>query len=160
MKRAQLNQTFIYLFSVIIVVFIAFLVGRFVFTFTGDVEQRQDVKLYETLRQDYDSVYRTYGSEKVYDYRVSSNVANICFVESTTCIGDLTNLTSSQQQELEIIVQNGDNVIVFDEVGVESSSYIGSFINEESLCFCIQPRNQFFSLVMTNERNQVIIEEN
>lgn len=157
MRKAQINTAFIYLLSIILIAFAGFLVTKFIFTFSDDVESRASNKIYSSLERDFTSVYRTYGSEKSYEYVVSSDTKNICFVERIPCIDSLDILNTSKE-ELKIVVGAGDNTAVFDENGIISSKNIGNF-KIDSGCFCVKPNNKVFSLLYENRRNEVYIDE-
>ena len=162
-KKSQLNQVFIYLASIILVLFVGFLVSKFVFTFSGDTQSRAESKIYDTLEKDFITVYRTYGSEKVLEYRIPTNVKSICFVKKQSCINSLDildNISSSSKEELNLTVEGGDNVAVFDDSGILSSYYIGDFNVKGDGCFCVRPKNNRFGLVIENLKNIVYIEEN
>ena len=163
MKKGQVNQVFIYLVSIIIVVFIGFLVTKFISTFSGDVETRLDSKIYESLKTDYGEVYRTFGSEEVNDYRLSGDVRLACFVNRVDqrCLDDVNSYDdiNYDPENFNLTVEGGDNVILFDKNGIGGSTNIGSFIVENN-CLCISPVNRKLSLVFENKNNDVYIFEN
>lgn len=154
-KKAQMNKVFVYLLSIIMILFVGFLVTKFIMTFSSDVSSRADSKLYDDIERDFQEVYTTYGSEKVYDYKVSSSIRNVCFVERPECIEGL-NVSQRLKEELNVTVQAGDNVAVFDSDGIVNSQDIGTFKVEEG-CFCTQPRNDVITIVYENRRNEVFI---
>lgn len=161
-KKSQMNNVFVYLLSIIMVLFVGFLVTKFIISFTGDVESRSESKLYDTLKQDFTTVYRTFGSEKAYDYRVSNDVDLVCFVEDFSCIDNLNELdliSSSAKDELKIVKEASNNVAIFDNNGIVNSQNIGSF-KAPNGCFCVEPKNNRFSLVFQNNKNVVSVEEN
>ena len=88
-NKAQVNQIFVYIMSIIIVLFIGFLVTKFVFTFSSDAQNRASYAIYDTLKTDYKDIYQTYGSEKVLKYKISSDVNEICFISDVNSIDNL-----------------------------------------------------------------------
>lgn len=157
-KKAQINQVFVYIMSIILILFVGFLVTKFVITFSGDVEERADSKLFNDLQKDFDSVYRTYGSEKVLDYRITSD--KVCFVQESSCINSISNLDANQKQELSAVFDGGDNVVLFDDVGIVNSANLGDFIVKDSGCKCFDvDSGGVFTVVIQNNKNDVYIFE-
>lgn len=155
-KNAQVNQIFVYIMSIIIVLFIGFLVTKFVFTFSSDAQNRASYAIYDTLKTDYKDIYQTYGSEKVLKYKISSDVNEICFISDTNSIDNLE-LDSSVKEDMKLITESGDNIIILSD-GIKNSDNIGKF-NIDSGSFCITPNNGYFTLVFENRRNSVYISE-
>ena len=60
-KKGQINQVFVYILSAFVIAFIGFVVVKFVVSFTGDAQTIAEQKFYDTIEDDYESVYRTYG---------------------------------------------------------------------------------------------------
>jgi len=158
-KKSQTNQFFVYILSIIIILFVGFLVVKFIIAFTGDTEKAQNSKIYNDLEKDFKTVYTTYGAEKVLKYRLSSNVKQICFISKSNCINSLTNLTSDQRNDSKIIFSSGNNVILFGEETIINSQNIGNFEVGGNGCLCLEIKNNLFSIIMENNRNEVYIKK-
>lgn len=148
-KKAQINKVFVYILSIMIVLFVGFLVVKFIIIFTNDSEKIAEVKFFETIKNDYNSVYKTYGALKNYDYRVSSEVKNIYLINQ-----DLSCVDLIHQEDSQVLFNAGDNVLIFGKDGIISSSKIGNFEGE---CLKILPKNNRFSLTFENIKNKVHI---
>lgn len=155
-KKSQINQVFIYLLSIILILFAGFLVTKFITSFGKDIDNRTENKLYELIKQDYTTVYRTLGSEKVYKYRTTSDIETVCFVNEVSCIEN-EEIIDSFKEELKLAVESGDNIAIFDKTGIISSNNIGEFSADADGCLCIIPSNNAFTIVLENKRNQVFI---
>lgn len=154
MKKAQVNQIFVYISSIMVILFLGFLVSKFVFTFSNDAQDRASFKIYDTLKVDYNDIYQTYGSEKVLQYKVNNEVKEICFISDTNSIDNL-DVEEVTRDDMKIIAESGDNIIILNE-GIKNSDNIGSFIVNEG-SFCIKPNNGYFTLVLSNNKNKVYI---
>ena len=152
-KKAQINQVFVYILSIMIVLFVGFLVVKFVATFTSDAENRAGVAIFDELDRDYEDIYRTYSSEKVLDYKVPTNTKRLCFLDGVSCVINTLNntITESEVQDLSILAEAGDNIAIFDNDGITATEKIGTFNG----CFCITPNNGYFKIVMENKKNEV-----
>jgi hypothetical protein len=158
-KKSQINQIFVYILSAMIIVFVGFLVTKFVLAFTSDAQDRVTFKIFDEIKTDYNDIYRTYGSEKVLDYKVPSNVNLICFVSKRECISSLNEISDEMKIDLNLTYGAGDNVVIFDGVGIKATDSLNSFETNEG-CFCVKPNNGFFELLFENRRNVVYISEN
>lgn len=158
-KKGQLNNVFVYLLSIIMVVFCGFLVTKFILSFTSDVKDSVDNKFFNTLESDFNSVYLKYGAENVNEYKFSQEIDKVCFVQSNCNSSTLINLSLNEQNNLKTIIEGKDNVILFDKDNVIASKNIGEFY-VNSACLCIKPKNDRISLIFTNEKNKVWIKEN
>ena len=159
MKKAQINQVFVYILSVIIILFVGFLVTKFITAFLSDADSIAEAKFFSTLENDYKDVFETYGSEEVLPYKVSGDVAEICFVSSLSCV-DSVDLPDNKKDSLNGTILGGDNVVIFDKDDILSSKDIGKFTAANNGCFCIKPLNSRFELVIENDRNEVLISQN
>jgi len=164
-KKAQTNKVFVYLLSIILILFAGFLVTKFIFTFEKDVSSKASVKIYSDIKSDFQKVYSTYGAEKVLEYRVSSKIDNICFVSIYSCIDEIGNdvLNINSKNSLKAVFNASDNMALFNVGDIESSDNIGSFIVENPSnpgCLCLKPANQLVSIILENRRNKVYLREN
>ena len=159
-KKGQLNNVFVYLLSIIIVVFCGFLVTKFILNFTGDVKDSTNNQIFESLESDFKKVYIKYGAENVNEYKISEEIKYVCFVEKSRNSSLITLLNSNEQDSLNSIINGNDNVILFDNKGVLGSKNIGEFyIKNETKCLCVKPNNNRINIIFTNEKNKVLIDE-
>lgn len=162
-KKGQVSKVFAFVFSFIVVLFVIFLVVKFVGSFMSDSEQVYEQKFFEQIEQNYESVLKTYGSEKVYKYKVSSRVKLVCFVSDKDCIDSLDevdDLFSGGQENMKVLFDSGDNVILFDDEDVLASNNIGVFTVEDDGCFCVAPGfANWFDILIENRRNVVMIDD-
>ena len=161
-KKAVVDKVFIYISSIIIVVFCGFLVSKFVFTFSKDVDSKVNIEFFEKLEKDYLGVYRTYGDEKVLKYKVHTDVELVCLVPSKDCLdkvdaGLSANITNYDLSQLEDLVETGDNVVLYDADDVMISKKIGDYTSLDG-CFCVKPKQNKFDLLFQNIRNKVVID--
>lgn len=155
MKKAQINQMFVYLVSIIVIVFAGFLVVNFISTFTQDTQLAGDTKFYEQMQRDFQRVFTQYDSEQLHTYSFSNEIQYVCLLDQRC---DTSTLPSEglDIQEVETILQTQDNVALFDDTGLMSSYYIGEFLAEDG-CSCYQPNNNRLELFFRNQRNDVYI---
>ncbi len=161
-KKGQLNNVFVYLLSIIIVVFCGFLVTKFILNFTGDVKDSTNNQIFENLETDFNKVYIKYGAENVNEYKISAEIKYVCFAERTcnSSVITLPELNSNEKQSLNSVIEGNDNVILFTSNGVIGSKNIGEFyLKTQNKCLCIEPKNNRFNLIFTNEKNKVLIDE-
>lgn len=157
MKKAQTNQIFVYIVSVIVIVFAGFLVTTFISNFLQDTDTAQEVKFIDQLKADHQSVYIQYDSEKSFTYSIPQRITNVCFI-TTTCDTNTLDVDDNLKPSLETIKTSQDNFVTIDEVGISSSAFIGEFkIEQTPNCFCIKPQNRRITIFFQNIRNEVFI---
>lgn len=156
-KKAQMNQVFVYIMSIMVILFVGFLVTKFIMGYTEDTGAIVEQKFFERLEKDYRDVYKRYGSEEIVDYRVTSKVKNICFSKTPTCDFSSFDLPI-EASELEILFDTS-NIGLFDKDGVLTAKNIGEFEVEGSGCFCIGTESSKFTLKIENKKNTVWISE-
>lgn len=160
-KKAALNNVFVYILSIIIVVFCSFLVVKFVSNFSGDAKSATENKVLDTLKEDYKEVYIKYGAENINTYRFSDGVETVCFVQKNCNSSLISEMNKNEQNSLNSIILGDDNVALFDKADILTSTNIGEFnVEEQSGCLCIKPNNNRINLVLTNQKNKVWIKEN
>ncbi len=157
-KKAQVNQIFIYILSIIIIVFVGFLVTKFIVYFIGAQDDTQKVRIYDDLQEDYDAVYKNFGSERPVEYRLSEEVEYICFSETAQCIDNLNELSDSQKEEFKATISTNQNIAQFDTNMIINANDIGEFETQDG-CFCIKPEKNKINLFIENRRNTVWISE-
>lgn len=155
MKKAQINQMFIYLVSIIIIVSAGFLVTKFIFTFSSDTQLAADAKFYQEIEKDIQRVYVQYDSERSHSYSLSNSVEYVCFLTPDCSNKDSLGVDSNS---INTILQTQDNLALFDQTGLLSSGNIGIFNLENNQCICIQPNNRRIDLFFKNIRNDVFIQ--
>ncbi len=166
-KKAQFDQVFVYLFSIIVIVFAGFLVTKFVKGFFDDTDKIMENEFYEKFEKDFETVYGTYGSEKIYKYKVNGNIEYVCFVSASNCIADMAVVTEvSAELEDEITMMFTDtnvNIMMFDKDNILNSRNTKKFIvdtENTGQCLCIKPNNGYFELIFENIDNKVHIAKN
>jgi hypothetical protein len=153
-KKSQINQIFVYLVSILIIAFVGFLVMKFIGAFSSDTSKRIDYKLYDYVEKDFKSIYSNYGSEKIFTYRISDSVSNVCFFNNNEdCLNSINNNEEIKNQ-IKIISENGDTIAIFDKKNqIINSKNIGPF----TACFCVKPNNNIIKIIMENNKNKVFI---
>lgn len=160
-KKGVFNNVFVYLLSIVIVVFCGFLVMKFVLNFSGDAKTAIENNVLDELKSTQEHVYSTFGSESIEVFRFSSEVEMVCFVEKSCNSTLISNLNTNQKNSLNSIIEGSDNVALFDNSDIISSSNIGEFkVQNPTGCFCVKPKNNRVNLIFSNERNVVYIKEN
>lgn len=157
-KKSQINQVFVYLTSIILILFVGFLVYKFVASFNGSVNTKIETQIYKDLKNDFISVYQTYGSQKVLKYKLTQDVKQICFVSKQCDTTTLTNLNNDEKDSLKQIINSGNNIALFSNDGIINSHNIGKFTPTNN-CFCAEPKNEYIKLIMENNKNVVYISE-
>lgn len=160
-NKAQVNQVFVYVFSIIIIVFAGFLVIKFISSFTNSADQRAEHAFYSQFEEDFYTVYTSYGSEKVYDYRVSSYVELVCFISTNSSIKNLEDdLKLIQNEGLDTIYtlyDSGARIIMFNEDTIINKHNPEKPFDVKGGSFCMKPRNNKFTLLFENIKNKVHI---
>lgn len=157
-RKAQINQVFVYILSVIIILFVGFLVIKFIYSFLDSNDERVVANFFTDLKLDYKEVYTNFGSEKSGSYFVTAEVKYLCVTESSNCDFDsLNGISDSQKVQFETIVSSSDsNAVLFGEDFVLSEDSIGEF-RTSGVCRCIEAVNNKINLVFENRRNVVWI---
>ncbi len=152
-NKADVNQVFVYLFSIIIISFAGFLVVKFVGVFSSDVDDRTDIIFFDNIDKAYTNIATNWNSESIEELRVTNDVSLVCFIESNCD-------TSRLQVDSEIIstiIEGGDNVAVFSSSStIIGSDKIGDF-QVENDCTCFEPKQNRIELFIENDRNVIKI---
>lgn len=158
-SKAQTNQIFVYLLSIMIILFAGFLVTKFIISFSSDADSRQNSEVYSKMSNDFERVYTTYGSERVLTYIVSNKIENVCFVtKSSSCTLSNTGLNQASLDNLNVTFESGDNVALFSNKDLLGSGNIGKlYSTENDGCFCIKPKNNRIKYILNNNRNKVYL---
>lgn len=161
-KKGDVSQVFIYVFSIIIVVFASFMVISFVSSFLSSAEGRENSKFYQDFEKHFFSVYTTIGSEKVYKYRVSSKVEKVCFMSKReSLLGvDLSTVLNEDSSILETLFDGGARIVLFDSnTIINSHSPEYKFEADKTGAFCLHPKDGFFNLIYENRKGIVYVSE-
>lgn len=155
-RRGDVQQVFVYLFSIIIISFAGFLVVQFIGVFTEDVDSRTDIVFFDRVSSAYDGVAKEWNSEKLETFRVTDNTEYACFMEPSCD----TSTLPVDADTLDTVIEGEDNIALFssNENLIQSGS-IGSFQTQDD-CFCIDSENitnNRFELFIENRRNDVHI---
>lgn len=161
-KKAQTNQIFVYILSIFIVLFAGFIVTKFIFTFSSDVENKQDIDFLNDIKSDFQTVYTTYGKESVKKYKISSDVEFVCFASSNSCINELKlpelkNISDNVYENFNLTFNAGDNLAMFSEDSILFSENVGDLVVENDGCICINSSNNLINLVFENRKNTVYL---
>lgn len=160
-RRSQMNQTFVYVFSVIIIVFAAFLVIKFVLAFTSDTSKVAQSKFFDDFEKNLGKVSSTVSSEEVFSYKVSNNMKVVCFISEKGCVDTLDvldGISLSGKESVKALFDAGDTIVLFNENDVETSKEIKGFSAKDG-CFCVEPDFGVFKLLIQNVRNKVFVSE-
>lgn len=162
-KKGQMNKIFIYLLSIIMIVFIGFLVAKFIGLFSENVNTVTENKFYNEFEKNFNIVYTTSGSEKFYKYKVSQEVHLVCFVSKKACIQNVPELNNNNlplgvNDSIAELADNKHNIVMLDKNDILNSRSIPNInIEENGGCFCINPKQGYFDLLFENIRNKVWI---
>ena len=164
-KKAQVSKVFVFATSLIIIGFVVLLAGKFIGSFSGDVETKIDVDFLRDIGEDYTKTLKSYSSEREGKYQLTNNVNLICFmpksgVSSETCVSEVessiqTNVTNYDEKSLWTMVNNGDNVILFSKNDVLYQKHLGDYKVDK--CFCIKPNRGIIKLFFQNIKHEVHI---
>lgn len=151
--KADVNQVFVYLFSIIIISFAGFLVVKFVGVFSSDVESRTDIVFFDNIERAYTTVATNWNSESIEELRVTNDVSLVCFIEPNCDTSQLR----VDSNTIATIIEGGDNVAVFSsDSTIIGSKKIGEF-QVQNDCTCFEPRQNRIELFIENDRNDVKI---
>jgi len=157
-KKAQLNQVFVYLLSIILIVFAGFLVIKFISAFSDTTKSSIDSKFYNSFEKDYSRVYSSYGSEENFKYSFSQDIVAICFIDNENI-----NLDSDLNTGIEnliipkSILSNGENIVIFDKNGILSTKKIGVLNILNTNFLCLKPKKNKLSIFLENRKNNVFV---
>lgn len=160
-NKGQINKIFVYVLSIIMVVFIGYIVIKFIAAFTSDTQDIITNKFFEEIEKDHKTTLTTYGSEKIMTYRVKDDITAICFATSTCNFDNqelnntLNNISSTAAEEFRLSVENGENILMFDDVGITNTRKIDKFTISNG-CTCIKPKQSRIEIIMENKRSDVI----
>jgi hypothetical protein len=155
-KKAQVNQIFVYLFSIIVILFVSYMIANFVISFWSETKSTKENIMFENLKRDYNSIYTNWGAEKPFSYDAGEDKTFLCFVESFTFIKSCEPLDDNKKKILEEITKNRDNIILFGENEYIRSDKIGPF-RVSGGCLCVNSSLGKFNILIENDRNLIRI---
>ncbi len=160
-KKAVINQVFVYLMSTIAILFVGFLVTKFILAFTSDSKDIVYTKFVSGFEHDVKEVSSRYGSEEIIKYKLDSEVTNVCFVSALSCdTDDLIDIYELPIEESEMsILAETSNLLVFNEDGVLLEEKIYTSTGKWYGCLCVVPKNTKFTLLLENIKNVVWIRD-
>ena len=84
---------------------------------------------------------------------------NICFVPDQACSAALVlaNELPIEEYEIELLSENS-NLFIFSKDGIAVDKILNEFQSDDN-CFCIQPKNTRFTLLIENRKNKVWISD-
>jgi hypothetical protein len=161
-KKAVINQIFVYLMSTIAILFVGFLVTKFVIAFTSDSKDVIEDKFFTGLEYDVNQVASRYGSEDILEYKLNSEIKHVCFISEPACAADLVDTNELPIEENEILIlSENSNLLIFKEDGISSDKNLAKYdtLGAANNCFCVEPNNGKFNLLIENKKNKLHISE-
>jgi hypothetical protein len=157
-KKGQINNVFVYLLSFVIVGFVGFLVVSFTSGLQDDTIERIDIDFQNDFSTMIDLVARNWQMEKVQSFKVSDKVTEVCFIRNSGLCDDTV---TEHYEELQLLQESGETLALFTQDGLKSSFKTRefSFKGNSNGCFCVQPVQNTFTLLIKNNRNVVEISE-
>lgn len=148
-QKAQINQVFVMVFSVIVIVFGVILVVKFVGAMNTDVSNRILQDTLTDFKLDYTSIRNEFNSEGVHTYRIPGEIDTISFI-TPHC----TSITQTYAESFA----NGYFVVLIDGDGqVLEFTEIEKF--NEGVTTCIEIVDpEVITLAYKNSRNKITIE--
>jgi hypothetical protein len=161
-KKAVINQVFVYIMSTIAIIFVGFLVTKFIIAFTADSKGVIEDKFFTGLENDIKQVASRYASEGIINYKLGSEITNVCFVSKPACAASILTFANNlniEPNEITIISETS-NLLIFNKDGISSDKSLTEYNSDvDSGCFCIKPKNNKFKLLIENRKNKVWISE-
>ncbi len=155
-NKAQINQIFVYILSVIIILFIGFIVVKFISGFSDAPNELQLEKTFDNIKDDYDEIYVNYGDEISTSYKTANQINYVCFIQKEECIDNLDELSDTQKESLKTVFKAGDNIIQFDSNDIVASDNLNKFFVKEE-CMCAQTRANSIRIIIENRKNDIWI---
>lgn len=124
MNKGQVNQVFLFLIAIIIILATLYLGGRFLGIFTGTACDASDAEFMHQLGSTLDE-YSTYGSRGSADIQASCDARQLCFVDSTM-VGSPESISfSSPYPAMNSAVRNGveSNIFLIRDAGTLDVGY-------------------------------------
>lgn len=156
-SKAQINQIFVYILSIILIVFAGFLVAKFLFSFDEDLDEYTNQAFFDILKDEFSYVYQSVGSERTLELRVTPDIELVCFIDSSTnCLSSLA-LDTTLQQDINSLIDVEDNVFLINDVKqvMRSNSLTKDFIG----CFCTNTTGNLINIKLENYRREIYINE-
>lgn len=161
-KKAVINQVFVYIMSTIAIIFVGVLVTKFIIALQTDTKAIIEDKFYSGLDNDLKQVAARYGSEEILEYKLGSEIKNVCFVSTPSCADQdfiTNNKLNIEENELQILSENA-NLLIFNEDGISTEKNLIKYSSSVGNgCFCIKPDNNRFELLLENRKNKLFISE-
>ncbi|MCA9486049.1 MAG: hypothetical protein H6500_04065 [Candidatus Woesearchaeota archaeon] len=155
-KKAEIHTVFIFILSIIMILFIGYLVTKFTLTFVEDKEMRENSLIYTHLRADIEKVASNYGSEKFAEYKVSSKAQYLCVASQSFCSPEGTLLPESTLEKIQVLYETGSNVVLLDNSAILTHNKIEN-INADPACFCVKISKGIIKLFIENRNNKVFV---
>ena len=146
-SKGQVNQIFIFVFSVLIVAFGGFLVVSFVGALNNDVGERVLEDTLSQFKLDYTSIRNEFNSEALHTYKIPGSVETITFVTPACTLSD-SYITAFKNGYFIVFLDSDEQVLEFTELD-EFGVFEG--------CLKIDDKD-VITLAYKNSRNVVTIE--
>jgi hypothetical protein len=166
-KKADINMVFVYVTSIVIIAFVGYLVVGFIGNLGSDVADAQEQQFFNDFRSVFLPVYQSFNSEKVQEFKFPKKITLVCIFDSTN--SDVSQVTFpdtmiNDSENLKFLIENNENLAIFDKNGLIQSSSIEQEFTIEHLdttqpggILCFEPINQRQSLFLENRRNDIVI---
>ncbi len=148
-KKAQVNQIFVMVFSVLVIVFGVFLVVKFVGAMNNDVSNRILLDTLTEFELDYTSVRNEFNSEAIHTYRIPGAVDEINFITPHCNTITETYVESFSNGYFVVLLDDSGQVLEFRE--------IEEFNKDIDECIVIEDP-ELINIAYINQRNQIIIQ--
>ena len=150
-KKADINQIFVYLVSMMIIVFVGYLGVSFSLGFFKTVDTYEDGKLLDDIKKDYEKISIGYGEFFSGDYKLKLEVKQVCFFEKK-------NVDNINGIKVFDILNSNSNVIFFDDTKILQTEFIGEFkVENTEKYFCVNNVNNNLKLEWENKKNKVFL---
>lgn len=146
-KKAQVNQIFIFVFTILIIVFCGFVVLKFVGALNNDVGDRITKDLLLKIEIDILSIQNEFNSEGLHTYKIPGKVQTISFL-TPACSLNLSYKSSFESSYHIVLLDDTNQVLDFLEIpefGITNG------------CLEISDK-ETISLAFKNNRNKITIE--
>jgi hypothetical protein len=161
-KKAEINQIFVYLVSIIVIIFVGFLVIKFISAFVSDIDTKENIQIYDDLKKDFVKISQNYGGESVKDYNLASEVKLVCFRSvnsNNNCLKEKYVQIPISQEEMNSLIETKSDFFVFTQNGILGAKPIGDYAIKGGLkCICTKPKRGSIKVAIENFRNDLIIE--
>lgn len=166
-KKSDVNRIFLFLLSIMVVVFAGFLVIKFISSFTNTQSSATDITFIKDLNSVYNDVYKNYGGEQLFSNRVSSKIKVICFIpenrneskdnEAIKLLNESVKRFS--ENNFKTLLTTDSNIFIYSKNDLISDERIGKFYTKNEKTLCIEPKNRMIDIYIENLKNKVYLQK-